>query len=39
MPVQALARPSPPKATLVRRGADFWRVFNLNPLTKEKPDE
>ncbi len=31
-------RPIPPKATLVRQGADFWRVFDLSPLTKDKPD-
>jgi hypothetical protein len=38
MQPQALAKPAPPKSTLVRCGADFWRVFNLNPLVKEKPD-
>ena len=31
-------RPIPPKATLVRQGADFWRVFDLSPLTKDKPE-
>ena len=32
-------RPIPPKAMLVREGADFWRVFNLNPLEREKPND
>lgn len=37
--VAPVQRPAPPKATLVRKGADFWRIFNLDPLTKIKPDE
>jgi hypothetical protein len=32
-------RPIPPKATVVRQGADFWRMFNLSPKTWDKPDE